>query len=86
MSDYERKDNTGSLFSNEENKKTDKHPDYKGASMVNGETMYMSAWVNESKGGKKYMSIKFEKPQPKKGSGVGWDSSSTSSDSSDIPF
>ena len=27
MSDYERKENTGALFNNATNKKTDKHPD-----------------------------------------------------------
>ena len=32
----ERKDNPGALFSNAENKKTDKHPDYKGKAQVNG--------------------------------------------------
>ena len=43
------KDNSGALFKEEE-KKSEKHPDYKGNCLVNGERMYIAAWINESQG------------------------------------
>tara|TARA_Y100000310_G_scaffold263293_1_gene273464 strand:- start:34 stop:303 length:270 start_codon:yes stop_codon:yes gene_type:complete len=55
------KDNSGALF-REEEKKSDKHPDYKGNCLVNGQKMYIAAWINESQGGKKYMSLSFSAP------------------------
>lgn len=55
------KDNSGALF-REVDKKSDKHPDYKGNCMVNGEMMYIAAWINESQNGKKYMSLSFTAP------------------------
>ena len=54
------KDNSGALF--KEEKKSDKHPDYKGNCMVNGKLMYIAAWINESKRGEKYMSLSFSEP------------------------
>ena len=54
-----QKDNSGALFKEKE-KKSEKHPDYKGNCMVNGEVMYIAAWVNTPKaGGNKYMSLTF---------------------------
>ena len=55
------KDNSGALF-REEDKKSEKHPDYKGNCMVNGEMMYIAAWINEAQNGKKYMSLSFTPP------------------------
>ena len=55
------KDNSGALF-REEDKKSEKHPDYKGNCLVNGQRMYIAAWINESQGGKKYMSLSFSAP------------------------
>ena len=53
------KDNSGALFKEAE-KKSEKHPDYKGNCMVNGEVMYIAAWINTPKaGGEKYMSLSF---------------------------
>jgi hypothetical protein len=51
-------DNRGKLFKNE-NRKSDKHPEYSGPCIVNGAKMKMSAWVNESSTGKKYMAMRF---------------------------
>tara|TARA_Y100000310_G_scaffold67563_1_gene62879 strand:- start:407 stop:691 length:285 start_codon:yes stop_codon:yes gene_type:complete len=52
------KPNSGALF--KEEKKSDKHPDYKGSCLVEGEVMYIAAWVNTPKdGGNKYMSLSF---------------------------
>lgn len=58
---YEKKekDNSGVLFKNKE-KKTEKHPDYNGSAIIHGQHYYMSAWINESKKGEKYMSFAFK--------------------------
>jgi uncharacterized protein (DUF736 family) len=50
------KENTGSLFRAE--KESDKHPDYTGRIDVNGTLFYLSAWLNESKTGKKYLALR----------------------------
>ena len=84
MSTYEMKANSGSLFSNAENKKTDKHPDYKGSCLVEGKKMNISAWINESKAGKKYMSLKFDEFKPKNDSQVVY--TSTATDDVQVPF
>ena len=50
--------NRGALF-RVTDKKSEKHPDYKGNCMINGQVMYIAAWINESQNGKKYMSLSF---------------------------
>ena len=80
----DRKDNTGALFSNAENKKTEKHPDYKGKATVNGKEMNISAWVNEAKSGNKYMSLKFDEYKPKTSEAPQY--TTTSTDDVEVPF
>jgi uncharacterized protein (DUF736 family) len=46
----------GFLFKNE-SKKNENHPDYTGKIHINGKDYYLSAWVNTSKSGSKYMSV-----------------------------
>ena len=81
----ERKDNTGALFSNAENKKTDKHPDYKGKAQVNGKEMNMSAWLNTSKAGNKYLSVSFDDYKPKTDAVNTFTSTATDSNA-EVPF
>ena len=77
---YEQRDNSGSLFKNE--KKTEpKHPDYKGDAMIDGQAVWVSAWIKEGKNGK-FMSLSFN---PKEGGGNKPDAKSTSS-SDGAPF
>lgn len=57
MPEYDN-NNRGVLFKNNE-KKTDKHPDYTGSATIDNEDKYMSAWINESKSGKSYLKISF---------------------------
>lgn len=52
----------GVLFKNNK-KESDKHPDYKGEVNIEGIEYWQSAWINEDKNGKKYMSQKFEKKE-----------------------
>lgn len=66
MSDYETRDNNGSLFKNDK-KTSPKHPDYKGQAMVNGEEFWLSAWIKDGRNGK-FMSIAFTpKDEPQSG-------------------
>lgn len=53
---YEQKENAGSLFRNQE-KKTEKHPDYTGTINIGGDLKRLSAWLKESKNGVKYLSL-----------------------------
>jgi len=57
----EQKDNTGAIFKNDY-KKSEQQPDYKGKAMVNGQMKEMAMWLNESKNGSKYFSVKFSEP------------------------
>ena len=58
----EQKNNAGVLFKNN-NKKNDKQPDYKGDAIINGEPKQISAWINTSAKGLKYMSLTFQEPR-----------------------
>lgn len=86
MSGYTPKPNTGSLFRNE-NKKTDKHPDYSGTALIDGVEYYIDGWINEVRSGerkgKKYFSFKFKEKsrQPPYAS-----SEDDVSDDGDVPF
>jgi len=54
----------GVLFKNDRKEK-DTHPDYKGSCEINGEEMWMSAWLKQGKNGT-FMSFSFTpKEQPK---------------------
>lgn len=61
MSEYNN-EMQGTLFRNDK-KTTESHPDYKGSAQVKGEEFWLSAWVNTSKDGKKYMKLKFDPKQ-----------------------
>jgi uncharacterized protein (DUF736 family) len=58
----DQKNNAGALFKND-NKTTDKQPDYKGDAIINGEKKQISAWINTSAKGLKYMSLIFQEPR-----------------------
>jgi hypothetical protein len=51
------------LFKNAE-KKVATHPDYKGTANIGGEESWLSAWLNESKAGLKYLSLRFKPKHP----------------------
>ena len=53
----EKPDNSGALFRNDR-KETDKQPDYTGEARIEGVEYRLSAWLNESKNGKKYMGLR----------------------------
>lgn len=57
---FEQRDMSGVLFKNEE-KKTEKHPDYQGEAMIGGKRLRLSAWIKTGKKGK-FMSLAFSQP------------------------
>lgn len=87
--------NSGIMYRNE-NRKTDKHPEFTGSINVDGVDYWLSGWVNEGKQGgkmegKKYFSIKLNPKEQRApaSSGGGYQTrpSSFSDDfESDIPF
>lgn len=78
---YEQRDNSGSLFKND--KKTDpKHPDYKGDALIDGQSVWVSAWIKEGKNGK-FMSLSFN---PKDGGGSKPVGKPASTSSDEVPF
>lgn len=56
--------NSGVLFRNE-NKKSEKAPEYTGKINVDGVDKELAAWVKESKSGKKFFSIRVSEPYEK---------------------
>jgi len=50
------KDNKLFLRRNKD-RKTDKHPEFKGSGVVFGKEVWLSAWVNEGDDGSKYFAI-----------------------------
>jgi hypothetical protein len=50
---------TGALFKVRE-RKSDKHPLYTGSCEINGQKLWISAWVKQSKNGESFMSLAFK--------------------------
>jgi uncharacterized protein (DUF736 family) len=57
------KDNTGSLWNNDNKEEGDKRPNMTGQAKVNGQMMRVAAWNNTSKKGKEYVGLSFEEHQ-----------------------
>lgn len=55
MTEYDNT-NRGALFKNDD-KQSDRHPDYKGSLNVNGQEFWLDAWIKTSKKGVKFMSV-----------------------------
>ena len=82
---YEQKDMSGSLFRNDR-KESDTHPDYKGSALLNGVDHWVDSWVNTSKDGKKYMSLKFKPKDAQGGGRVSAPAVAFDDDADSIPF
>jgi uncharacterized protein (DUF736 family) len=53
----------GALFKNDR-KEADTDPDYKGTLNVDGQELWLNAWLKTSKAGSKYMSLSVKPKQP----------------------
>jgi len=54
--------NQGALFRNDR-RESERHPEYTGSINVEGKEFYLSAWVKESKAGRKYFSLSVQPKQ-----------------------
>lgn len=63
MSNYEQRDNSGVLFKNY-GKESANHPDYKGNGMVQGQEVWIDAWIKEGQKGK-FMSLSIKPKEAK---------------------
>jgi uncharacterized protein (DUF736 family) len=61
MSDYDNT-NKGVLFT-QENKESDRHPDFTGKVDVNGTEYRIAAWKRQSQKGLNYLSLSISEPQ-----------------------
>lgn len=63
-------DNSGALFRNDKEGGNPNWPDYKGSITVEGKDFWLSAWIKESKEGKKFLSLSVKaKDMPVKAAG-----------------
>ena len=58
MSDFQQRDNSGSLFTNQRKVK-DTHPDFNGSVMVGGVEYFVSGWKKVARTGKTFISMAF---------------------------
>ena len=65
MPKFQQKDGQGSLFKNERKEK-DTHPDYRGDCLINGQAMWISAWIKKGKNGS-FMSLAFKPKEDNQG-------------------
>ena len=75
--------NTGVLFKNETATPENKQPYMSGNCEVNGKKMQIACWMNESKAGKKFLSLRFQEPQAKE---VVASNDSNTSTTDGVPF
>ena len=83
MSDYNNT-NSGTLFKNDD-KQTDKHPDYRGQINVGGTEYWLSAWVKVSKKGAKFMSLSVQPKEQRQERRSGPQRSTTEEFDDDLP-
>ena len=82
---YEQKEGQGALFKNTE-KKSEKHPDYRGDITIGGAKFWLAAWIKEGKNGK-YMSVNATPKEEKTDGGVKRNPAPMANDEGDeIPF
>lgn len=83
MTEYDNT-NSGALFKADE-QKSDKHPSHTGSINVAGVEYWLSAWVNVSKKGQKYFSLKV-KPKDESAGATQRPAQETDDLDDEIPF
>lgn len=58
MSNYQPKDNSGTLFRNDK-RESENQPNAKGTALIDGVEYFVSAWTKTAKDGSKYQSLAF---------------------------
>jgi len=85
MEEYKHKENFGSLFKNNYKEK-ENQPVYVGTANVDGVEKKIAAWINETKKGDKYFSIKFSDIEDEKTVKSVKPKAETVSTDDDLPF
>jgi uncharacterized protein (DUF736 family) len=93
MNDYQKpfetKNFTGALFRNDK-KETDQHPDYRGSTVLEGKEYWVSAWINTSAKGVKYMALKYSEKEAVHNAGMAQAQAAVVDDGfkedADVPF
>ena len=80
---YTQRENSGVLFKNND-KKTEKHPDYKGNLNVEGVEYFFDAWKKVSAKGDTFLSVSVKKKNVQRAATPAPDA--TPEDQDDIPF
>ena len=90
MADGYDNTNSGALFKNDDKREGKKDPDYKGSVNVEGTDYWVSSWINTSKSGQKYMSLKLKAKEPRADAAPAADKAAPQAfvddDLSDLPF
>jgi hypothetical protein len=85
---FQYKENSFSLWKNDK-KESDKDADYTGSGMIQGVEVWVNAWLNETKGGKKYLAGKIKPKDASKAAPVSQSNpipASKTTVDDDIPF
>jgi hypothetical protein len=60
---FEQKPDSGSLFKNDE-RRSETDASHTGSALIGGQRFRISAWVNETRDGKKYFKLSFRQQRP----------------------
>lgn len=56
---YEQRDNSGSLFFNEEQREGKNDPDRQGSAVIDGRAYWVAGWIKKPEGKKQFLSLAF---------------------------
>jgi len=84
---FQHKPDSGSLFRNER-RENENQPTHTGSALVDGIEYWISAWTNDTSGGKKFFGMKFRRKdnQPSTGSDAKPPPADPKDFDDDIPF